>query len=72
MERSWKMNLSRRGMIAWAGAVAGAYAYLTCSIATAQTDPLPSWNDGAAKQAIIEFVQATPNRRWQVPFSAKR
>jgi len=25
----------------------------------AQTDPLPSWNDGAAKQAIVEFVQAT-------------
>ena len=27
--------------------------------ALAQTDPLPSWNDGAAKQAIIEFVEAT-------------
>ena len=28
--------------------------------ATAQTpDPLPSWNDGAAKTAIVEFVQAT-------------
>jgi hypothetical protein len=27
--------------------------------AHAQTDPLPSWNDGAAKQAIIAFVQAT-------------
>jgi len=27
--------------------------------ALAQTDPLPSWNDGAAKQAIIEMVQAT-------------
>jgi phosphoglycolate phosphatase-like HAD superfamily hydrolase len=25
----------------------------------AQTDPLPSWNDGAAKKAIVEFVQAT-------------
>src|SRR6185369_12633140 len=25
----------------------------------AQSDPLPSWNDGAAKKAIIEFVQAT-------------
>ena len=24
-----------------------------------QTDPLPSWNDGAAKKAIVEFVQAT-------------
>jgi phosphoglycolate phosphatase-like HAD superfamily hydrolase len=27
--------------------------------AGAQTDPLPSWNDGAAKQAIVEFVEAT-------------
>jgi phosphoglycolate phosphatase-like HAD superfamily hydrolase len=27
--------------------------------AQAQTDPLPSWNDGAAKQAIVAFVQAT-------------
>jgi hypothetical protein len=25
----------------------------------AQSDPLPSWNDGAAKQAIVEFVEAT-------------
>jgi phosphoglycolate phosphatase-like HAD superfamily hydrolase len=27
--------------------------------ANPQPDPLPSWNDGAAKQAIIEFVKAT-------------
>jgi len=27
--------------------------------ALAQDDPLPSWNDGAAKKAIIDFVQAT-------------
>jgi phosphoglycolate phosphatase-like HAD superfamily hydrolase len=26
---------------------------------SAQTDPLPSWNDGPAKKAIIEFVQTT-------------
>jgi phosphoserine phosphatase len=28
-------------------------------LAQAQTDPLPSWNDGTAKKAIIEFVQTT-------------
>jgi phosphoglycolate phosphatase-like HAD superfamily hydrolase len=28
----------------------------------AQTDPLPSWNAAAAKQAIIEFVQATTDQ----------
>ena len=27
--------------------------------ANAQTDPLPSWNDDAAKKAIVEFVQTT-------------
>jgi phosphoglycolate phosphatase-like HAD superfamily hydrolase len=27
--------------------------------APAQTDPLPSWNDGKAKQAIVQFVKAT-------------
>ena len=27
--------------------------------AKAQTDPLPSWNDGAAKQAIVAFVKDT-------------
>jgi phosphoglycolate phosphatase-like HAD superfamily hydrolase len=29
------------------------------TLAHAQTDPLPSWNDGAAKKAIVEFVQTT-------------
>jgi hypothetical protein len=28
----------------------------------AQTDPLPSWNDGSAKQAIINLVKDTPTQ----------
>jgi hypothetical protein len=28
----------------------------------AQTDPLPSWNDGPAKKAIIDFVQVTTDK----------
>ena len=28
----------------------------------AQSDPLPSWNDGPAKKAIIEFVQTTTDK----------
>ncbi|WP_291992619.1 HAD family hydrolase [Candidatus Accumulibacter sp. ACC003] len=32
---------------------------LLASGAQAQSDPLPSWNDGAAKQAIITFVSDT-------------
>jgi phosphoglycolate phosphatase-like HAD superfamily hydrolase len=31
----------------------------TAPAAFAQTDPLPSWNEGAAKKAIVEFVQTT-------------
>ena len=30
--------------------------------ALAQTDPLPSWNDGPAKQAIVDFVQTTTDQ----------
>ena len=30
--------------------------------AHAETDPLPSWNDGPAKQAIIQFVQETTDQ----------
>ena len=32
----------------------------TIAAASAQTDPLPSWNDGPAKKAIVDFLQATP------------
>src|SRR5262245_34747349 len=38
----------------------GLWALLAVSpCARAETDPLPSWNDGPTKQAIIAFVQAT-------------
>ncbi len=33
-----------------------------CTPAGAQTDPLPSWNDGSAKQAILEFVRVTTDK----------
>jgi phosphoglycolate phosphatase-like HAD superfamily hydrolase len=47
----------------WRRALARAFA-LALLLATgiqahAQTDPLPSWNDGAAKQAIVAFVKDT-------------
>jgi len=35
---------------------------LMCAQAHAQTDPLPSWNEGAAKKAIVEFVRATTEK----------
>jgi len=34
-------------------------AFALRAAALAQTDPLPSWNDGAAKKAIVDFVQTT-------------
>ena len=39
----------------------------------AQTDPLPSWNDGPAKQAIVKFVHATtsPSGPQFVPAEAR-
>ena len=35
---------------------------LTFAHVYAQTDPLPSWNDGAAKKAIVEFVKTTTEK----------
>ncbi len=31
-------------------------------VATAAVDPLPSWNNGAAKQAIVDFVKTTTDK----------
>jgi hypothetical protein len=33
-----------------------------CAGATKHVDPLPSWNDGAAKQSIVSFVHATTDK----------
>jgi hypothetical protein len=32
------------------------------AISGAAADPLPSWNDGPAKQAIVDFVKTTTDR----------
>src|SRR5262249_61563210 len=34
----------------------------TLAQTSAQGDPLPSWQDGAAKRAILDFVRATTER----------
>ncbi len=36
--------------------------YLVTTFAWAQTDPLPSWNDGPSKNAITAFVQAVTDK----------
>jgi hypothetical protein len=40
-------------LVVWFGSGASAFA---------QPDPLPSWNEGPAKKAIVEFVQATTDK----------
>ncbi len=46
--------ISRRGVLALSVALLGACAHMA-----PVTDPMPSWNDGAAKQAIVQFVRKT-------------
>ena len=51
------MKWTRRHLLA---VVLGAVAVLAWGTQVhAQTDQLPSWNEGAAKQAIVKFVEAT-------------
>ena len=56
---AWLLDkLHRRTVLtALLGSVAGAVV-LSKSPAEAQSDPLPSWNDGKAKQSILDFVTA--------------
>jgi phosphoglycolate phosphatase-like HAD superfamily hydrolase len=53
-------TLSRRTVLA--GLAALPAASTTLGSATAQAGPLPSWNDGPAKQAIFDFIRATIDR----------
>ena len=49
-------------VLVFARFVALAALLVLCTHAQAQTDALPSWNDGPAKQAILEFVWATTDQ----------
>jgi hypothetical protein len=51
------MELRRREFTALM--LGGAAALSLAGRARADSDPLPSWNDGSAKDAIVKFVQAT-------------
>jgi hypothetical protein len=45
------------------GMMRGAFLFLLVfGQAYAQTDPLPSWNDGPAKKAIVEFAKTTTEK----------
>jgi hypothetical protein len=56
---SFVINTGRRGVIAAFFGLAAAFSLVAPVNVAAQTDPLPSWNDGPAKTAIIDFVRAT-------------
>src|SRR5271170_7695591 len=47
------MNFCRRALLA---VLLGVFAWWGGGAAFAQTDPLPSWNDGAVKKSITDFV----------------
>ncbi len=54
--------ISRHSLIALLAALAVTFGLLLPTAASAQSDPLPSWNDGPAKQAIVNFVKATTDQ----------
>ena len=62
------MRSTRERFTSSSGRCASALLLALCTLlllaapAGAQTDPLPSWNDGPAKKAIIEFVQSTTDK----------
>jgi hypothetical protein len=49
--------MKRQPRLSWPTLAALLLALLAPAAARAQTDPLPSWNDGPTKQAIIQFVE---------------
>jgi haloacid dehalogenase-like hydrolase len=58
-------RIRRRGILAGAGGLAlGAVVAgeTGSAMVRAQADPLPSWNEGAAKQAILDFVAEVTDR----------
>src|SRR5271154_3696980 len=51
------MEFDRREFAAFVLGTAASFSIV--GPASAQSDPLPSWNDGPAKEAIVKFVHAT-------------
>jgi haloacid dehalogenase-like hydrolase len=60
-DASCRVNIGRRTLLTGLASlpVAGALVAGASPGALAQTDPLPSWKQGPAKQAILDFVKAT-------------
>ena len=66
-------HMHRRALLAALLATAASAAALRAHPALAQGDPLPSWNDGPAKQSILKFVAevTAPNSPDLVPPSQR-
>ena len=70
MEGRFTKRLSRRHLLQLGLTTAGAtllpdggeFAYTPQSFAQGQEDPLPSWNSGDVKSAIVDFIHATTDR----------
>jgi phosphoserine phosphatase len=45
----------------WLAAFVAIFVFFLCSVSYAAQDPLPSWNDGSAKTAILKFVADVTN-----------
>src|SRR5262249_27073968 len=58
------LDINRRVLLATLALLPAFPGTLLPTSASAQTagSPLPSWNDGAAKKAIVDFVRATSDR----------
>jgi len=54
------MEITRRDL--FKGSAAVAIAGVVSGVSVAADDPLPSWHDGPAKKAILDFVHATVNQ----------
>ena len=60
----FSFGINRRVLFATLGAfaLAALLPVVTLAEAPSTVDALPSWNDGAAKQAIVDFVKATTDK----------
>jgi len=54
------MNITRRDLIKASAATTALGAF--GGVSAAAEDPLPSWNEGASKKAILDFVHATTDK----------
>lgn len=56
------MNIRLRNFLVTVLALVGHLALLSTPVAAATPDPLPSWREGPARQAIVKFVQTATDK----------